>query len=738
MRLQTAASLAALLFISCADEIPSGESLVDSSRLVLPDQNNPDLQIITTDTSPLRDTLPVVDPCENPDISDHEEYCRCLPQCCSSQEWWCPPQPDNTIQSMQVIVEVCNDDGEQCEFGEDPECPPPQIIHQSECRVTFDCPPGSSRDFLQWFECQLADGSIGQQRVLCDKGRIVHGPCITCEPEVCDNIDNDCDERIDEDPIPCEDECGPGVGLCIGGEIVDCVNRDPSEEICNFIDDDCDGLVDEDQRNACDECGELPEDVCDGVDNDCDGTVDEELVQECETICGFGLETCIGGQWASCTAQQPIDEECDGLDNDCDGIPDEGINCLCTIDQVGVLFPCAEEPLLCGAGFKTCECMDIDCTILQMGDCMALCGHFPNAVNAEECEPTLGTPVEDEICNNFDEDCDELLDEELVQACYTGPRETLNVGICRPGRQTCQEGRWGAPGPAAVWTQDVCGNEVLPQREVCDGADNDCDGNVDYGEELRPTDILLIIDSSGSMGGEIRAVTTALSRFGRHFAAEDALHWGLILGPTRMDIPDLHPTELEVLNLISNISPFRDFFQRFIALDPVDFIGGSEMLMDALMLSLRNLAPLQVDLQNRDWLRGVISIPELEQFIVNWRQDTDRIIILFSDESEQSFMNPAFQDNEISAAVAAAPNTKLYTFVIPNYGWDEFATDSGGSSFNLSSDSLVTYNNLMSIIDEACLPRAEEDVQGANMSYDYPYILANFLLRKRYEEYMCY
>ncbi len=80
----------------------------------------------------------------------------------------------------------------------------------------------------------------------------------------------------------------------------------------------------------------------------------------------------------------------------------------------------------------------------------------------------------------------------------------------------------------------------------------------------------------------------------------------------------------------------------------------------------------------------------------------------------------------------------MYTFVIPNYGWDEFATDSGGSSFNLSSDSLVTYNNLMSIIDEACLPRAEEDVQGANMSYDYPYILANFLLRKRYEEYMCY
>ena len=61
-----------------------------------------------------------------------------------------PPQPD-TIQSMEVIVEltktVCN------AFGEDPDCPPPpQILHQSACRLAFECPP-EFLGLLQWFEC---------------------------------------------------------------------------------------------------------------------------------------------------------------------------------------------------------------------------------------------------------------------------------------------------------------------------------------------------------------------------------------------------------------------------------------------------------------------------------------------------------------------------------------------------------------------------------------------------------
>ena len=710
--------LSSLAALACAEEV--GQQPVDAGimfgRL---DTLSPDYRII--DSAPVVDqqvdALPAIDPCDNATVDDYELYCRCRPNCCEEQEWFCPPQPDNTIQSMQVIIEVCNDDGEACEFGQDLNCPPPQIINRSVCQVTHECPPGSSRDFLRWFECQLADGRTGRQRVLCDKGQIIHGPCTVCEDEVCDGIDNDCDDRVDENPVICEDECGPGIAICQDGEVMDCVNREPSEEICNFVDDDCDGDIDEGQRNDCNQCGELPPELCDGEDNDCDDSIDEHLIRECETPCERGVESCLQGRWSSCTATAPRDEECDGLDNDCDGLPDEGLNCVCTIDQVGALFPCSEEPLWCGQGFKSCMCQDVDCEVIFMSPCMALCAFLP--AQGVPCEQGVGRPIEDEICNNFDEDCDDLIDENLSQACYTGPRDTLNVGICLPGTQSCIDGTWGGPDAAGVWQPDMCVGEVVPIEEVCNGSDDDCDGQVDYGEELRDTDILLIIDTSGSMTGEIRAVTQALSRFGQHFAAEDAIHWGLIIGPTRIMDPEAPRSNLELLTMVSNIVPFPQFFADFMALDPDEFDGGLEMHIDAVMLALRNLAPLHVNLVNREWVRGVISIPEKDAFVMNWRPNTDRIIIVFTDEDEQSYMQPEFHRDDLARALQAAPNTKMYTFALGFYGWDELAVASGGQNFDLTPSAEEMYNNLMSIIDEICLPRANgaarRGAQGASL-----------------------
>ena len=705
------------LLLSCQGPEVVGQ--VDQNAVIIEEDIAVPLDLSLIQVRDVQEQDIYIDPCDGVTIDQYETYCGCHPECCSQQEWYCPPQPGNAIESMRVVVEVCNDQGQSCQFGEDPDCPPPQILHQGPCQVAFECPPGSSRDFLRWFECQLADGRTGRQRVLCDKGIIVHGACTSCEEEVCNGLDDDCDNRIDEDPIVCEDDCGEGVGICRDGVILDCVNREPSEDICNFIDDDCDGLTDEGQRNACDECGELPQDTCNGLDDDCDGVTDELLIRECETPCERGVESCIDGRWGSCTARPPVDEECDGFDNDCDGVPDEGINCLCTVDQVGALFPCSEEPLKCGIGFKTCECLDVDCDILQMGDCKALCAHFP-PVQGQECNSRHGRPTDDEVCNNFDEDCDNSIDENLTRACYTGPRDTLNIGICLPGEQSCIDGLWGGPDNAGVWAADICAGETVPEEEVCDGADNDCDGEVDYGEEVRDTDILLVLDTSGSMTGEIRAVTQALARFGQHFAAEDAIHWGLIIGPTRTPDPDNARSSLEVLTMVTNISEFRQFFADFISLDANEFDGGLEMHMDAVMMALRNIAPQDVDLNNRDWVRGVVSIPEKENFVINWRPNTDRIIIVFTDEDEQSYMNPEFHRNDLEQALLNAANTKMYTFALSFYGWDELAVASGGRNFNLSANAVKMYENLMTIIDEICLPRGDQN-QGAffHLEQDY-------------------
>jgi hypothetical protein len=52
--------------------------------------------------------------------------------------------------------------------------------------------------------------------------------------------------------------------------------------------------------------------------------------------------------------------------------------------------------------------------------------------------------------------------------CYTGPADTSLVGACKPGMHVCHDGFFGE-----------CTGEVVPEDEVCNGQDDDCDDSVD-------------------------------------------------------------------------------------------------------------------------------------------------------------------------------------------------------------------------------------------------------------------
>ncbi len=664
--------------------------------------------------------------CAQTPMQESQAYCQCYPQCCDSQRWYCPPNPQQTIDVMQVVVEVCDDDKSPCVYGPDPDCPPPEIISQSECYTQWECPPGTSGEFIRWFECQLEDGTLGRQQIICDKGNLQHLPCRPCDPEVCDNLDNDCDTLVDEGFFPCETTCGEGVGVCIEGNVEDCTAELPGEERCNYEDDDCDGEVDEGQRNVCNECGAVPSDTCDGEDNDCDGATDEELIRECETACERGLEVCEEGNWISCTAVQPSAEECDGADNDCDGQIDEQLNCLCDISDVGNLMPCNEPPLLCGQGFKTCECIDPGCQEMRLTDCASLCTYVP-LPEPPVCDPLRGIALEREECNNFDEDCDQVIDENLAQACYTGPPDTLLVGVCLPGEVFCHQGAWGN-NRANQFEPGLCTGEITPSEEICDGADNDCDGIVDYGEEIRDTDILFIVDWSGSMDQEIEAVRTALNRFAAQFSAEQQLQWGLIVGPK-----EFRGTQDEMLVLVSDISPFENFLRSFAALGMEGMDTGNEMLLDAIYLAVRNIsARANVDLASTVWWRNTGSIPPKGIFDITWRANTDRVVVVFSDEEEQSFLRdindpegPArpIDRGVVAEAVRLTPSLKFYAFApVPIFGnlrqqWEDLTLAGNGTVFELTTSPASMYNDLMSIIDEACLPRANSRASTTKSNY---------------------
>ncbi|NOR85784.1 hypothetical protein GQ473_06725, partial [archaeon] len=176
---------------------------------------------------------------------------------------------------------------------------------------------------------------------------------------ICNGIDNNCNNEIDESYIPTPTTCGVGECLnegqfiCIDGNIQNtCEPLTPQIEICDNLDNNCNNLIDENlYQNAnafgicksntqtCEngiwidnyETTPTPE-ICDNLDNDCDGFTDENLIELYGTsnigICSLGTKTCIAGIWnITILAIAPVNEICDGLDNDCDGFTDENNIC---------------------------------------------------------------------------------------------------------------------------------------------------------------------------------------------------------------------------------------------------------------------------------------------------------------------------------------------------------------------------------------------------------------------------
>lgn len=85
------------------------------------------------------------------------------------------------------------------------------------------------------------------------------------------------------------------------------------------------------------------------------------------------------------------------------------------------------------------------------------------------CTPTP------EVCDGLDNDCNGEVDEGCLcmpgsgALCYSGPPETLNVGVCHEGKHVCNPDGLG---------YGSCMGEVTPGPEVCNGLDDNCDNGL--------------------------------------------------------------------------------------------------------------------------------------------------------------------------------------------------------------------------------------------------------------------